>query len=161
MTANTENNVNLASLISRGGVYHNISGKTPKDVLINLIKKLPVFHNLDNIILLQATLEREELMSTGIGRGVAVPHPRNPVLEENGLPFIALGFLSEATDWNTYDGSMVSIIFLVVSVSAKQHLAALSEINFLCQHENFLKQIKTHSSKDEVISAILEAEKNW
>ena len=151
----------LAGLLERGGVYHNIKGGNPPEILANMAQLLPVCANLDVAALLKASLERESLMSTGIGRGIAVPHPRNPVLDAGAEPFIALGFPSAPVDWNTPDGSRVHAVFWIVSVSAHQHLSALSEINFLCQQEKFLGLIKARASKDELISAILEAEKTW
>ena len=155
------NDFKLAGLIERGGVYYRVEGTNPKAILENMAKALPMFPNLDIQALLKASLEREALMSTGIGRGIAVPHPRNPVLQEGGAPFVALGFPDTPVDWYTPDGSRVYGVFWVVSKSAKQHLSALSEINFLCQQEKILTLIKTRASEDEVIGAIREAEKTW
>ena len=100
-------------------------------------------------------------MSTGIGRGIAVPHPRNPMLAETAQPFVALGFPASPINWGTPDGSKVHAVFLLVSISAKQHLVTLSKINFLCQQEETMSRIKISASKDEVITAVREAEKVW
>ena len=157
----TEKSENLAFLIERGGVYHQMEGSNPREIIASLIKSLPGIPGLDRDALLQASLEREALMSTGIGRGIAVPHPRNPMLGENGQPFVAMGFLSEPVDWNTPDGSRVHTVFLLVSVSAGQHLNTLSKINFLCQQEKILSLVKAQASQDDIIAAIREAEKTW
>ena len=159
----------LAALIERGGVYHGIAGAKPGDVIANIIQSLPEFPGLDSNALLRAALEREALMSTGIGRGIAVPHPRNPVLGETCRPFVALGFPSVPVGWSTPDGSKVHAVFLIVSVSAQQHLCTLSRINFLCQQEKILSLIKAQAhyenrgavSKDEIIAAIRETERTW
>jgi len=158
---NTENNYTLAALIERGGVYYRIEGSSPQDILSNVTELLPAFSGLNAGLLLQATLEREALMSTGIGRGIAVPHPRNPVLGDAGQPFVALGFPDRPVDWNTPDGSRVHAFFWIVSISAKQHLYTLSKINFLCQQEKILSLIKARVSEEEIIAAIRDAEKAW
>jgi PTS system nitrogen regulatory IIA component len=159
----TETKINcmLANLIERGGVYHNVKGTNPGEILANMVDLLPVFPGLNTDVLLKATLERETLMSTGIGRGIAVPHPRNPVLGEENLPFVSLGFPASAIDWNTTDGSKVHAVFLIVSVSAKQHLGTLSKINFLCQQEKIQSLIKMQALKEEIITSIREAEQAW
>lgn len=156
-----KNDLSLACLIERGGVYHYLKGANPPDIIAELIELLPALPEFDSNALLQAVLEREALMSTGVGRGIAVPHPRNPVLGDGALPFVALGFPAAPINWNTPDGSMVHSVFLVVSVSAKQHLSALSKINFLCQQEKIHSLIKAQASKDEVVAAIRKTENSW
>ena len=150
---------NLSSLIERGGVYHDVPGATPNELIAEIIGLLPRDPGLDPKRLHAEVLERETLMSTGIGRGIALPHPRNPML--NVLPLVALAFPREPLDWNTPDGSKVHTVFLIVSVSAKQHLGTLSKINFLCQQEKFHSLIKARSSKKDIIAAIREAEAGW
>jgi PTS system nitrogen regulatory IIA component len=110
---------------------------------------------------LRAALERESLISTGIGGGIALPHPRTPLLKDDDEPFVALAFPVQPVDWNTQDGSKVHTIFLIVSNSVKQHLQTLSKINFLCRQEKFNSLIKARASKDEIIAAIHEAETAW
>jgi PTS system nitrogen regulatory IIA component len=100
-------------------------------------------------------------MSTGVGKGIALPHPRTPLLKEGDEPFVALAFPDQPIDWNTPDSSKVQTVFLIVSCSAKQHLSTLSRINFLCQQENFYALIKAKASKEKIIAAIQEAEAAW
>ena len=161
MTDKTVNKWKLSSLIERGGVYRDIPGAVPKELIAGVIGLLPSGPGLDPKKLLAEILEREALVSTGIGRGIALPHPRNPMLDENGKPLVALAFPREPLDWNTPDGSKVHTVFLIVSVSAKQHLGTLSKINFLCQQEKFYSLIKTRSSKENIIATIKEAETAW
>jgi len=161
MTNTDAHDFYLGDLIERGGVYHRVAGDNPPEILAYMAMSLPELSGTDRAVLLKATLEREVLMSTGIGRGIAAPHPRNPVLAEGSQPFVALGFPAAPVDWNTPDGSRVSSVFWIVSVSAKQHLSTLSKINFLCQQEKILSLIKAQASKDEIVAALLEAEKTW
>ena len=100
-------------------------------------------------------------MSTAIGKGIALPHPRIPLLEKAEEAFVAISFPVQPLDWNTPDGSKVHTIFLIVSSSAKQHLSTLSKINFLCQQEKVYSLIKAQASKEAIITAIGEAETAW
>jgi len=161
MTEKATTEYSLASLIERGGVHYNLPGTSPKKLLAGLIGLLPPVPGLDQEKLFAEILKREALVSTGIGRGIALPHPRSPMLEEGGKPMVTIAFPSGLLDWNTPDGSKVHTVFLIVSVSAKQHLGTLSKINFLCQQEKFHSLIKTRASKEEIITAIREAEAAW
>jgi len=157
---------NLASLVERGGVYHNVPGATPKELLSAVINCLPPLPSLDINELYREILEREALVSTGIGQGIALPHPRNPMMGETGplseaLPFIAIVFPAQPLDWNAPDGEKVHTVFLIVSSSTKQHLATLSKINFLCQQEEFYSLIKAKVSEEVIIAAIRKAETIW
>ena len=166
----TENTWSLASLIERGGIHYNVPGLNPKELLAGAVDLLPSVPSLDPRELYREILEREALMSTGVGRGIALPHPRNPMLDsgaacggaaKGGDPFVAIIFPVQPLDWNTQDGSKVHTVFLLVSSSAKQHLNTLSKINFLCQQEKFYSLIKARSSQEEIIAAIREAENSW
>jgi PTS system nitrogen regulatory IIA component len=154
----------LASLVERGGVYYNVFGANPKELLATAIGLLP--SSIDPQNLYREILEREALLSTGIGRGIALPHPRNLMLKEDapsdgGGPFVTIIFPAQPLDWNAPDGGKVHTVFLIVSSSAKQHLDALSKINFLCKQEKFYSLIKARFPEDQIIAAIREAETKW
>ena len=156
----------LASLIDRGGIYYNVSGANPRELLAEAIKLLPSIPSLDPKDLYREILEREALVSTGIGRGIALPHPRSLLVGEDGeplaaLPLVAIVFPVQPLDWNTPDGSKVHTVFLLVSSSVQQHLDTLSKINFLCQQEKFHFLIKERSLPEKIIAAIREAETSW
>jgi len=152
---------NLASLIERGGVYHNVPGANSKELIAAVINCLPAISSLDPRELYREILEREALVSTGIGRGIALPHPRNPMLGEDGEPLVAVVFPAQPLDWNSPDGGKVHTIFLIVSSSTKQHLNTLSKINFLCQQEKFYSLIERQAPEEDIIAAIQEAEIIW
>ena len=168
MTDTTTIEQSLASLIERGGIYYNVPGTSQKELLANAVGLLPSIPSLDPGNLLREILDREALMSTGTGRGIALPHPRSPILEKQHTeprlplePMVAVIFPVQPIDWNTPDGSKVHTLFLLVSSSAKQHLSALSKINFLCQQETFSSLIQARSSKETILASIQEAEKTW
>ncbi|MCL2138989.1 MAG: PTS sugar transporter subunit IIA [Treponema sp.] len=155
---------NLSSLIERGGVYHQVPGRNQKELLAAIISLLPSDPAFQGDRLLKEILDREALVSTGIGKGIALPHPRSPMVTEDkstAAPLVAVAFPAQPLDWNTPDGSKVNTVFLIVSISTKQHLNALSKINFLCQQKNFYSLIASQASKDEIIAAIQDAENEW
>ena len=151
----------LAELIKKGGVYIDVKGSTPKEVLKALIGALDPSSPIPADKLLEAVLEREDLMSTGIGRGIAIPHPRNPLIKLDSEQFTALAFLEHPVNWNSLDGEKVDTLLLIVSASARGHLKTLSEINYFCRQENFYRLLKERAALEEFLIFIREAEKNW
>ena len=151
----------LAEFIERGGIYRGVRGTSPKEVLIDFVKVLPPIPSVPPDVLLQAVLEREELMSTGIGEGIALPHPRNPLISTDAEQFTALAFLEAPVNWNSLDGKPVDTLLLIVSASAKTHLRALSEMTFFSREEEFRRLLKERASLEELLRFIRETEKNW
>jgi nitrogen PTS system EIIA component len=159
----TDNNEwTLTALVDRGGVYYNVPGVSPKDLIAGMIGLMPPVKAVASEELHRQIMEREAIVSTGVGHGIALPHPRNPVLAgSNEEPLVAIAFPVMPVDWDTQDGSKVHTVFLIISASAKQHLNTLSKINFLCQKEKFRNLIEARVSKNEIIAAIKEAENSW
>jgi PTS system nitrogen regulatory IIA component len=155
-----ENESILADLVERGGVQYGVKGTTPREVLTAIIDALPpsVFAEKDK--LLEAVLEREELMPTGISGGIALPHPRNPIAKDDEQ-FVTIAFPAVPVDWKALDGGPVDSVLLIVSASAKFHLHTLSRINFLCRQEKFVSLLRNRAPEEEITAAVREAEENW
>ena len=100
-------------------------------------------------------------MSTGIGRGIALPHPRNPLIYDEEKRCVAIAFLKNSIYWKAPDGKPVHTIILIISSSAKNHLQTLSRFNFLCQEEKFYWLLERHAAREEIIAVIREAELKW
>jgi PTS system nitrogen regulatory IIA component len=154
-------NEGLAELIRRGGLYPNLRGNSPEEVLRAFIGALPPIPSVSADKLLTAVLEREALMTTGTGGGIALPHPRNPLAGSEGEQFVALAFLDAPVNWNSLDGQKVDTLLLIVSSSAKQHLQTLSEITFFCRQKDFCRLLKERVPLEDLLGFITEAEKNW
>ncbi|MDR3247943.1 MAG: PTS sugar transporter subunit IIA [Treponema sp.] len=157
----TDIDVPLSTLVDRGDIFYNLSGTTAEAVITELIRLVKLRFSGFKEDLLKAVLEREALMPTGIGHGIALPHPRNPLVTDTEQQFVAIGFPATPVDWQALDGKLVHTAMLVVSASAKLHLHTLSKINFICQDDSFLSLLKAHASREWIISAIREAELSW
>jgi PTS system nitrogen regulatory IIA component len=151
----------LIQLIERGGLFPDISGASPLEVLTHLIQLIPLPVMINRQDLLKAVLEREALMPTGIGHGIALPHPRNPLITDPQDQFLVIGFLQQPVDWKALDSKPVHTLLLMVSASAKLHLHSLSRINFFCQQESFRDLLQSRSSQQRIIDVIRETESTW
>jgi PTS system nitrogen regulatory IIA component len=159
------NDETLFTLISRGGIYYRVAGSCVREALGNLIGglKLPPETDaaLDRERLLGAALEREGLMTTAAGHGIALPHPRSPLVPDSALQFVALGFFEQPVNWNALDGEKVHSAIFIVSSAAKLHLHTLSRINYLCQRESFRELLAGRAPREEILRVVSESEEAW
>ncbi|MDR2661420.1 MAG: PTS sugar transporter subunit IIA [Treponema sp.] len=161
-----QNDINLSRFLKKGGIYYNVPGTQPREVLAWLVNAVPsdspeippaVFKEA----LLKAVLEREELMPTAMGNGIALPHPRNPLIQREDQQFAALAFPEQEINWQSLDGRPVNAVILVISASAKIHLALLQRITFFCQDEAFRTLLKHRAPAAEILDYVERTEAAW
>ena len=105
--------------------------------------------------LIKSLKEREELMSTGIGFGIAIPHAKIPDI--SSLSF-AVGISRDGINFDSMDGYPVHLLILVVA-GEKQHreyLGLLSNIMSMLKKNEVKEQIIASSSSDEVMALFRE-----
>lgn len=107
----------------------------------------------------KAILKREELGSTGIGRGVAVPHTKHPGVDRL---VATVGVSRGGVDFNSLDGERVQLLFLLISPPDRpgDHLRALENISRQLRDETFCKFLKQAKSSDEILQLLDEADNN-
>jgi nitrogen PTS system EIIA component len=106
-----------------------------------------------------AILKREELGSTGIGNGVAVPHTKHASVDR----LIATVALSkEGVDFASLDGEAVYILFLLVSPPDRpgDHLRGLENISRHLRNQNFCRFLRQSKSREAIIELLQEADNN-
>jgi PTS system nitrogen regulatory IIA component len=98
----------------------------------------------------EAIIEREKIVSTGIGMGAAIPHAKLASYDDF---FIAIGILRKGLDWNSLDGSPVRIIFLIGGPDDKQteYLQILSKLTQLIKDDQTRKKMLTLNSPEDII----------
>jgi len=146
----------IVSLLKRGGIFYDVKGKTVKEVISNSVLRMHTPPDLDKEKVIDALIKREELMTTAIGRGIALPHPRNPVVTFVENESIAICFLEENVDFNALDQETVHTIFVILSANARRHLEMLAKISFLCHEEDFIKLLQKRADKEEIFNFIKE-----
>jgi len=100
-------------------------------------------------------------MSTAIGKGIAIPHPREPMIQNPGEQSISLCFLDSKIDYNSLDGEYVSILFFILSSNPKNHLELLYKIIFLCHQKDFIALLQRQALRNEIYQYIEDQEKEW
>lgn len=140
-------NPNLVAFLSVEGRDEAICAMVD---LINAAGKLS-----DKKTFYQAIMDREKVVSTGIGMGVAIPHAKLPEYDDF---FIAVAILEKGVDWKALDHAPIRIIFMIGGPDDKQteYLQILSSLTMTLKDEERRKKMLTLNSPDAII-ALFEA----
>jgi mannitol/fructose-specific phosphotransferase system IIA component (Ntr-type) len=108
---------------------------------------------------LGAVEEREAVLSTGIGFGVAIPHARSSAVRELSL---VCGLSPEPVPYDSIDGEPVRLFFLIVGpeASAGQHIKVLSRIARLVRRDNLRQRLCEARTAEQFYATLLDAETN-
>jgi PTS system nitrogen regulatory IIA component len=103
-------------------------------------------------------LAREAIGSTGVGDGIALPHPRNPIVLSIGKPLVSLSFLENPIDFDAIDDKPVYVFFLLISPTVRMHLHILSRIAFTSQNPAVKELLAAKAPASEILAAVQAAE---
>ena len=144
----------LVSAIQRGSVYCGIRGADVESVLQAATREIDFLQPAIREELLGKLIERERLASTGIGNGIAIPHPREPLSQPPEHAVIAVCFLETPVDFNAIDDALVSVLFLLISPTVKDHLHLLSRLSYCIRNTAFVTFLKTRPDAAALVSRI-------
>lgn len=148
----------LAEALEAGGIQHRVAGKDKTLVLKSVVQLLPLPQNVEREFLLSALLTREALGSTGIGRGIAIPHVRNPIILNVKKPSVTLCFLEQPIDFGAPDGIPVRVLFVLISNTVRTHLHLLSKLAFVLNQEFVRQTLTQETPASEIIKAFKKVE---
>ncbi|HMW33755.1 MAG TPA: PTS sugar transporter subunit IIA [bacterium] len=130
-----------------------------QDIILEMLDVLVESGKIsDREKVLQSVLEREQMMSTGIGNSVAIPHGKSSGVEELQ---VALGITAQDINFDALDGKPVRIIFMLVGPekASSLHIKMLSRISRLLNQAPFRKKLTDAQSADEIMQIISDEEK--
>jgi PTS system nitrogen regulatory IIA component len=156
-----ENGLSLRDAIERGGIFHGVDGDRREDVLQAVCALPGIPSKVDRRLLYQLLVAREALASTAVGEGIAIPHPRDPVVVRVEKPVILLCFLSKPIDFQAMDRQAVRVLFTLLSPSVRVHLQLLSKLAFALHDEALKRLLRTCAPAEAIlerISALKQAE---
>ena len=151
----------LMEILSGKSVIVGLRGQTKQEILEELVDALEVGDKItDREKVLEAVLQREEIMSTGIGHGIAIPHGKSEYVTELGG---VLGTRRDGVDFDALDGNPTFIFFLLVSPMdvSGPHIKALAMISRLLKGEGFRQRLIQAKDKEAAIATIVEEESRY
>jgi mannitol/fructose-specific phosphotransferase system IIA component (Ntr-type)/CBS domain-containing protein len=123
------------------------------DELLSVMKKNPHIKSIKE--LRQSILSRESLVSTGVGRGVAIPHARCSCVQEC---VIAVGLSREGVDFNALDDQPVHLIFLIAApeTAGYPYAAILARVTHILRDEDRRRELLACRSSSEMLELLEE-----
>ena len=105
----------ITELIKKGGVHCNIDGNNLIDVIKNTISIIPIPPDISKEEIESTLIERESMMTTAVGNGIAFPHPRNPIITDMDNEQISVCLLEKPVDFQAIDRKLVHTLFIIIS----------------------------------------------
>src|ERR671931_236722 len=142
----------MSDLVARDAIVPGLTSSTKEGVIRDMVEALRAagqFKGADPEDIVRAVLRRELLGSTGIGRGVAIPHTKHASVERlvgtvavshTGVPFESL------------DGEPVFIFVLLISPQDRpgDHLRALENVSRCLRDDNFVRSLRQATTREEI-----------
>lgn len=146
--------------MQRGGVFYGLEGDTKGQVLQSAAARIPNILPADRDLVCAKLIEREGLASTGIGHGIALPHPRaNPDIEL-AMPQISTCFLARPVAFDAIDRRPVSVLMVLLSGSTQVHLTMMSKLSYFLRDGAFRAHLLSTPPPEVLLGMVAEAESN-
>ena len=142
----------IVEILKKNQIFLNLDTPTKKKLLEEVSNLSAPLTSCENQTIFDALIERERLGTTGIGKGVAIPHARL-----TGLKHLFCAFLRvKPTDFESIDGKPVDLVFLLLvpEESGADHLKALARISKLLRDEEVCKQLRSAETPEKVLDII-------
>lgn len=151
----------LADALQAGGVFYRLPGLSKEEALREVVDIIPLPADVERDYIFHMLLAREQLASTGVGDGIAIPHPRSPILLHVHAPLVSLCFLEQAVDFNALDGIPVFALITIITANARLHLQLLSRLSFCLRDPGLREAFKRRAPAEEILRHIARVESEW
>lgn len=151
----------LSDLLHKDFIIAELKSTAKEDVINELID---LFNNDNRVIDLKkvrgAVLDREKIMSTGVGKGFAIPHGKTSAVNEI---LAAFGKTERPIDYQALDNQPVHLVFLLVGKDnmVSTHIKLLSRISRMMTKDEFREKLIQAKSNDEIVELFKTEEQNY
>ncbi len=150
--------MNIFSLLDPQTVFPALEVNDKAEILDTLVSSLKGKVSNGEIEKIRtAVIEREKIMSTGVGKGLAIPHGKTAGIEET---YAAFAILKNPVDYEAIDDQPVNMVFLLVGPQSSNslHIKLLSRISRLMNNSDFRDRLRECDSADEIIEQFKDEE---
>lgn len=137
----------IADLLTRDAVFTGIKASSKKQAIQELARHAASIADLPERAIFDVLLERERLGTTGVGRGIAIPHGKLSDLDRLHGMFVRL---DEPVDFEAVDDQPVDLLFLLLAPeeAGADHLKALARISRLFRDGSLCEQLRKSGDAD-------------
>ena len=146
--------INLTHYICEQSVFFTFPTPEKYEILRIMSESLCLHVSIDDAqAIAKAVDDREREKSTGIGRGLAVPHCRTPLIDEIHL---SVAVIKEGLYWEALDNQPVNFVFLVVGSDKKpeEYLRVLSALSMIVRNEENRENLLNCTTAKEVLTLL-------
>jgi len=150
----------LSQVLSPASMNLNLKSADRDGVLEELVNQVAAIAKQPDArqTLLRALHEREQLHSTGIGDGVALPHARNALVGLVDHPVIVFGRSVQGVPFGAIDGAPSKLFFLLVAPTVTEHLAMLARLSRLLRDPKLRHELLAVDTAKKALALIRDAE---
>ncbi len=152
--------VKLCELLAPARINLDLRSDNREAVLSELVHQIPELAEEPEArqTLLRALQEREQLHSTGIGDGIALPHARNALVGLVDQSLIVFGRHATGIPYGAIDAVPARLFFLLIAPTVTQHLAILARLSRALRDPRLRQALLNADKPDKIIALIREAE---
>lgn len=157
---NNASSIPLGDLLSPATISLNLKSADRESVLEELVDRIPELHGQAEARqrLLRALHEREQLHSTGIGDGIALPHARNALVGLVDRPIIVFGRHDQGIPYGAIDAVPARLFFLLIAPTVTQHLSILARISRLLRDPKLRQGLLTAEKPEQIVALLRQSE---
>lgn len=148
----------IEEILDSRAVALHLAAKDKKQVLVEMVDLLAkVYETGDKKVIVKTLADRENLGSTGIGQGIAIPHGKTDRVNKLIGVF---GISKNGVNFEALDGELVYIFFMLLAPkdAAGPHLKALARISRLLRDSYFCKQLRSCQTPEQVHQMLVSEE---
>ncbi len=150
--------MHLSELLNEKAITLSLSARDKESCIKELVQLLETAHQVNTKgEILSKVLQRESMMSTGIGNGVAIPHGKTRLLDHL---VAACGVSQAGMEFDSMDGEPASLFILLVSPESLRgpHVKALANVSRLLKEESVRTALRQSQTPEGFLSVLREAE---
>lgn len=143
----------ISDILSVDSIFTEEKANNKRQFLSNLSSKAAKITNLDERTISENILERENLGSTGYGKGTAFPHARVEAAKSVKAIFARL---SSPIDFNAIDSKPVDLVFMLISPESNgaDHLTALATLSRVLKNDSTCEKLRKAKSREEIYAIL-------
>ena len=150
--------MHLSELLNEDAITLSLRARDKESAIKELVQLLESAHRVDTKgEILSKVLQRESMMSTGIGNGVAIPHGKTRLLDQL---VASCGVANAGIDFDSMDGEPATLFILLVSPENLRgpHVKALANVSRLLKEESVRKTLREAKTSEAFLAALQSAE---